>query len=263
MTAPEAKNFVRQGSVVDRPSLEGIVETGMLTLDSLHPGGLETTRHLAKACNIQRGAAVLDVASGTGETACFLAETFDARVYGVDRSDEMICRAGAKANARGLQVKFKKADAVDLPFDDSEFDAAICECTLCFLDKPRVLGEMVRVVRPGGCVGMHDLCWKDGASDQLKHTLAEIEGEKPETLEGWRQLFESAGLVQITAVDKSEVKLRWMQKSRKQLGLTGQLTLGLKIIRRWGVRGLWRILRSERVFSNNFLGYVLVVGTKR
>jgi len=211
-----------QKSVVDRPSLEGMVETGMLMLDSLHPGSLETTRHLAKACNIRQGAAVLDVASGTGETACFLAETFGARVYGIDRSDEMIRRAEAKASARGLEVKFEKADAANLPFDDSQFDAAICECTLCFLDKPRVLGEMVRVVRPGGCIGMHDLCWQEGASEQLKHTLAEIEGEKPETLEGWRQLFEGAGLVQISAFDKSDVKMRWMQESRKQLGLTGQ-----------------------------------------
>ncbi len=249
--------------VVEQPSLEGLVETGMLALESLHPGGLDTTRQLATVCNIQRGDAVLDVASGTGESACFLAKAFGARVYGVDRADEMIRRAEAKAGARGLEVKFKKADAANLPFDDSQFDAAICECTLSFLDKPHVLGEMVRVVRPGGCVGMHDLCWKEAASDKLKRTLAEIEGEQPETLTGWRRLFESAGLVQITAVDKSETMSRWMQESRKQLGLTGELLLVLKIIRRWGVRGAWRVLRSERVFSSDHLGYVLVVGTKR
>jgi SAM-dependent methyltransferase len=254
---------VTQKSVADRASLEGIVETGMVTLDSLHPGGLETTRHLAEACCIQRGAAVLDVASGTGETACFLAEAFGARVYGVDRSAEMIRRAEEKARARGLEVIFRKADAASLPFEESTFDAAICECTLCFLDKPRVLVEMVRVVRSGGCVGMHDLCWREGASDQQKNTLMEIEGENPETLEGWRRLFEGAGLVHVTAVDMSEVKLRWMKESRKQLGLTGQLLLVLEIIRRWGVRGLWRVLRSQRVFSSDLLGYVLVVGAKR
>ena len=79
--------------VIDQPSLEGLVETGMLALESLHPGGLETTRQLAELCNIQRGTVVLDVASGTGETACFLARTFGARVVGVDRSGEMIRRA--------------------------------------------------------------------------------------------------------------------------------------------------------------------------
>ena len=195
-------------------------------------------------------------------TGCLLAETFGARVIGVDRSEGMTRRATEKASARGLAVTFRTADAANLPFKDSEFDAAICECTLCFLDKPRVLGEMVRVVRRGGCVGMHDLCWKEGASHRLKRTLVEIEGEKPETLEGWRRLFESAGLVQITAVEKSEAMSRWLKDSRKQLGLTGMLNLYLKIVRRWGLGGAWKVLRSQRVFSSKFLSYALVVGTK-
>lgn len=253
---------MKKGPVVEQPSLEGLVESGMLALESLHPGGLETTRELAQLCRIQRDALVLDVASGTGETACFLAETFGARVVGVDRSDEMIRRATEKASARGLAVTFKTADAANLPFNDSEFDAAICECTLCFLDKPRVLGEMARVVRGGGCVGMHDLCWREGASDRLKRILAEIEGERPETLEGWRKLFENAGLAQIAAVEKSEAMSRWLKESRKKLGLTAVLKLHLWIIRRWGLGGLWKVLRSERVFSSNMLGYALVVGTK-
>ena len=251
-----------KGQLIDQPSLEALVETGILALESLHPGGLETTGELANLCNVRQGALVLDVASGTGETACFLAETFGARVFGVDRSDEMTRRATEKASARGLSVTFRTADAANLPFKDSEFDAAICECTLCFLDKPRVLSEMARVVRRGGCVGMHDLCWKEEPSDRVNRTLAEIEGEKPETLEGWRSLFESAGLVQITAVDKSKVMSRWFKESRKQLGRKGVLILYLKIIRRWGLRGVWRVLRSQRVFSSKFLGYALVVGTK-
>jgi ubiquinone/menaquinone biosynthesis C-methylase UbiE len=175
----------------------------------------------------------------------------------------MIRRAEAKAVARGLDVNIESADAADLPFEDSEFDATICECTLCFLDKPRVLGEMARVTRPGGYVGMHDLCWKDGATDDLKHTLAEIEGEEPETLEGWRRLFEGAGLAQITDVDKSQVMSRWMRDSRNQLGSIGRLVLLLKIFRRWGFRGASRILQSERVFASDLLGYALVVGRKR
>ena len=249
--------------VAARPSLEGLVESGMLVLESLHPGGLDLSRELAKRCRIQKGASVLDVASGTGETACFLAERFAARVYGVDRSTEMIRRAEAKARAKGLIVVFGEADAVRLPFRDSEFDAAICECTLCFLEKERAMREMVRVVRSGGCVGIHDLCWKENAPDGMKRTLARIEGERPETLEGWRQLFDRAGLVHIEAVDKSALMSRWMQESRRQLGPTGQVALAFRIMQRWGVRGVWSILQSQRVFSSGRLGYGIVVGTKR
>jgi len=253
---------VTEKSVVDAASLEGLVESGMLKLESLHPGGLETTKQLIGLCGIRQGAAVLDVASGTGETACFLATAVKAHVVGVDRSSEMIRRAEAKVSERGTEATFLIADATSLPFHDAEFDAAICECTLCLLDKQAVLREMVRVVRPGGRVGMHDLYWKNGATGSLKRTLEEVEGERPETFGGWRRLFEDAGLVRITAVDKSDVMTRWMRESRRQLGWTGQLRLTLKIIRRWGLRGAWRVLRSERVLSSRFLGYALVVGTK-
>jgi hypothetical protein len=122
---------------------------------------------------------------------------------------------------------------------------------------------MVRAVRSGGRVGMHDLCWLENTPERLKRTLADIEGEMPETLGGWQQLFARAGLAEIRAVDKSVLIPRWMNESRKQLGLTGQFGLAWKVIRRWCVRGLWRILRSERVFSSRQLGYGIVVGTKR
>ena len=72
-----------QEPVVNRPSLEGLVETGMLKLESLHPGGLDLSRELAELCKVQEGDDVLDVASGTGETACFLAERFAVRVHAV------------------------------------------------------------------------------------------------------------------------------------------------------------------------------------
>lgn len=122
---------------------------------------------------------------------------------------------------------------------------------------------MLRVVRPGGCVGMHDLYWKKGAPDALKRTLAEIEGERPETVEGWRRLFSRAGLVEISVVDKAELMSRWMRESWREVGLARRLALALKVIRRWGIRGLWSVLQSERVFSSERLGYGIVVGTKR
>jgi hypothetical protein len=102
-----------------------------------------------------------------------------------------------------------------------------------------------------------------GHPDDLKRTLAEIEGERPETLEGWQRLFAQAGTAEIRAGDKSSLIPRWMKESREQLGRMGQLALAWKIIRRWGIRGLRRILRSERVFSSEQLGYGIVVGTRR
>ena len=64
-----------------RPSLENLVESGLVELESLHPGGLALTREFATLCNIAAGTQVLDVACGTGESACYVAENFDAQVW--------------------------------------------------------------------------------------------------------------------------------------------------------------------------------------
>ncbi len=249
-------------AAADRPSLENLVESGLVELESLHPGGLALTSEFASLCNIAAGTSVLDVACGTGETACYLAESFAAQVCGLDHSSDLLERARAKSAARDLKVDFRQGDAAALPFPDAEFDVAICECTLCLLDKNAVLQEMARVVRPGGYVAIHDLFWEGNAPDKLKEALVENEGEEPETLQGWRQLFTGAGLINIRVVDKSDVKARWMRDNRKQLGISGQLRLGMYVLRRWWFSGLWAILRSERIFSSTHLGYCIVVSEK-
>jgi SAM-dependent methyltransferase len=242
--------------------LERLVEAGELPLESLHPGGLETTRELADLCGIATGTAVLDLACGTGESACFLAEHYGTRVVGIDLSDRLLERARRKAPARGLDIAFARADLQKLPFADATFDAAICECTLCLCDKERALTEMARVIRRGGRVRMHDLYWRAQVRSALKNRLAELEGERPETLTGWEELFRGAGLADIVALDRSEMFRRWMKGARRQIGVSGLLSLGRAILRRWGLSGLLRIMRSERIFSSKHLGYCIVVGSR-
>jgi SAM-dependent methyltransferase len=260
---PEGHAMQAMPTTKSRASLEALVESGLLRLESLHPGGLETARELAELCRVEGGTRVLDVASGTGETACYLTEQFGARVVAIDASGEMIRRGEAKARGKGLNIEFETADAAHLPFADSIFDVAICECTLCLLDKEKVVNEMARVVRPQGYVGMHDLCWQENAPEDLKRTLAQIEGERPESLDGWQRLFRSAGLVEVRAKDKFELMAHWMRESRRQLGMWGELALAWQILRRWGLSGLRTVMKSERVFSSRHLGYGIVVGMKR
>ena len=78
------------------PSLEALVETGILPGSIFHTGGFEVSKELATLCCIREKSYVLDVACGTGETACFLAETFGCRMVGIDASDLQIKRAQRK-----------------------------------------------------------------------------------------------------------------------------------------------------------------------
>ena len=245
-----------------RVSLETIVESGDLGLPVLHPGGLEGTRELAELCHVASGKLLLDVAFGTGESACYLAETFGCKVTGIDHSSYMVETARRKAEERGLAAEFRNGDAHALPFDADSFDLVISECTTCALDKQKAIAEMVRVVRRGGYVGISDLYWQEAASERLNLKLAELENERPETLAGWVQLFEDSGLQELRTKDMSSAIATMTRDMRNRLGVVGQLRIVLKIIRRWGIWALPTIMATERIFSSKHLGYAIVVGRK-
>lgn len=243
-------------------SLEAVVESFDLGSESLHPGGLQLTAELAVLCHLARGSRVLEVAAGTGETMCFLAEQLGCTVSALDAAPRMLERAREKSAARGLAIDLRQGDAHQLPFPDESFDAVICECTLTALDKPRALGEMRRVLRPGGYAGIHDLSWRDDPPARVQRRLLEIEHESPETLEGWKQRFEQAGFREVLVEDRSPLLRAWIKESAAKLGLARRMQVSLAILRRWGSRGLLRVLRSEHLFRGPFLGYAIVVGRK-
>ena len=245
-----------------RASLEGLVESEDLGLEILHPGGLEITRELAELCQVSKHTKLLDVASGTGESACYLIEHFGCHVVGIDASGHMIEQARRKAKARSLNVEFKQGDAHSLPFEENTFDAVISECTTCILDKKKAIQEMVRVAKAGGYIGIHDICWKATTPESLKDRLAKIEGEKPETLAGWKDLFEQAGLIDLMVVDRSDLIPTWTKGIKKQLGLGGQLRIFLKVTRKWGIKGLQNIWQSQQIFQSEHTGYGIIVGRK-
>lgn len=243
-------------------SLEDLIESEDIGVEILHPGGLQITRELVERCGIREGMKVLDVASGTGESACFLSEEYGCHVTGIDSSDNMLKRAERKAHERGQPVEFMRGDAHHLPFAGGTFDIVISECTICLLKKEEAMEEMVRVAKDGGCVGMHDLCWKPGAPAALKHRLAEVEKERPETIDGWKDLFERAGLEVVAAEERSFLLDEWTRLMKKRLGISGQFRIFLKVARKWGIAGLKQVRESQKIFESSHLGYCIVAGKK-
>lgn len=101
------------------------------------------------------GSDALDICCGTGDLALALRRRIgpDGRVVGSDFSEQMLEIARAKSGEQGLPVEFGWADALDLPYGDSSFDAVTVGFgarNLADLDKG--LAEMARVLRPGGRV---------------------------------------------------------------------------------------------------------------
>ena len=128
--------------------------------DELHPGGEATTRRALELIGLGRGDRLLDVASGTGDSALLAAREFGCVVAGVDYGSEAVRGAQRSAEAAGFcdRVGFIAGDAEQLPFEDEAFDAVLCECSLCtFPDKPLAMSEIRRVLRPGGRLALCDV----------------------------------------------------------------------------------------------------------
>ncbi len=97
---------------------------------------------------------VLDVACGSGNAAIAAARAF-AAVTGVDFVPALLERGRIRAAAEFLEVEFVEGDVQELPFGDGSFDVALSTFGAMFApDQERTAAELLRVVRPGGRIGM-------------------------------------------------------------------------------------------------------------
>lgn len=109
---------------------------------------------LAEACDLRCDERVLDVAAGNGN-ATLAAARRGCRVTSTDYVSGLLEGGAARARAEGLDVKFEVADAEALPYADASFDAVVSTFGVMFApDQARSAAEMLRVVRPGGRIGL-------------------------------------------------------------------------------------------------------------
>jgi arsenite methyltransferase len=177
--------------------------------DELHPGGEATTRRALELIDIRAGERLLDVASGTGASAILAAREFGCQVTGVDYGADAVGGAQQRADAAGLRdrVGFIVGDAEALPYPDDEFDAVLCECSLCtFPDKRQAIAEMRRVLRPGGRVALSDVVVDpERLPAELTGPLATIAcvgSALP--VSGYEELLSGAGLRPVAVESRAE-----------------------------------------------------------
>ena len=109
---------------------------------------------LCEAVDLSAGWKVLDVAAGNGNAALAAARR-GCEVVATDYVEGLLDRARRRADADGLTLTTKVADAEDLPFADDSFDAVLSTVGVMFTPDPRrAARQLVRVVRPGGRIGL-------------------------------------------------------------------------------------------------------------
>ena len=109
---------------------------------------------LCEAVDVQAGWSVLDVATGSGNAAIAAARC-GADVIGIDYVPALLERGRRRAEAEGVQVELVEGDAEAIPFVDRSFDAVLSVFGSMFApDQKKAAGELARVVRPGGRIGL-------------------------------------------------------------------------------------------------------------
>lgn len=134
-------------------------------LDQFHTRGLAATAEIAGMAGIQAGLSVLDVGSGLGGPARFLAETFGCSVTGVDLSEAFVeaARYLTERTGQSGKVSFQTASALALPFSDASFDVALLQhVAMNIADRGQLYRELRRVLRPGGRFATFDVLAKAG-----------------------------------------------------------------------------------------------------
>jgi SAM-dependent methyltransferase len=112
---------------------------------------------LCEAVDIHPGQTVLDVATGSGNTALAAARRGGV-VTGIDFVPALLARGEERAAAERLAITFREGDAERLAFDDGTFDVVLSTFGVMFApDQDRAARELLRVCRPGGTIGL--ACW--------------------------------------------------------------------------------------------------------
>jgi len=153
--------------------------------------------------DLHEGEIVLDLGAGAGADVLISAGRVGpgGTAIGLDMTDEMLDLARANALKAGVtNAEFVKGYIEDLPLPDASVDVVISNCVINLSgDKPRVLREAARVLRPGGRFAVSDVIADPGMDEATRADMAQWTGciAGALTREEFEQALTAAGLVDI------------------------------------------------------------------
>jgi ubiquinone/menaquinone biosynthesis C-methylase UbiE len=197
----------------DHPSMEALAP-----YDHFHGRGLEATEQLADLLEVSASDHLLDVGSGIGGPARYLADRFGARITGIDLTAEFCEVARHLTEALGLddRVDFKQGDALALPFADASFDGAYSmNVSMNIQDKAGFYAEIYRVLRPGGWLMLSELAEGPGGSPDYPTPWARTaESSFLATPAQTRESLEATGFTISSLRETTEQALAYGARSR-------------------------------------------------
>ncbi len=201
--------------------VENVTLSDLAPMDEFHIGGRQATERFLSQLNFSEHDHILDVGCGLGGAARYAADKYNIRVTGIDLSREYI-ETGEVLCAwvrLGSQVTLRHGSALAMPFQDRSFDGGYTmHVGMNIADKPRLFGEICRVLRPGAPFGVYDVMrMNDGpvsypvpwAADEATSSLA--------TRDQYRQALTNAGFRIYRESNRREFALDFFRQLRATL----------------------------------------------
>lgn len=213
--------------------LERLQMADLAPFDEFHLRGLEASRELAARAAFAPDDRVLDIGSGIGGPARFLATELGCHVTGIDLTPSFTELATELSQMVGLadQTWFVTGDATEMPFEDAGFDGVWMQhVNMNIPAKDKLFAEALRVTKPGGRMALHEVVrradsiaypvpWADDPTQSFLATPDELQSA-----------WEKAGWTTQELVDDSEKATTWISAVAERIAREGPPPLGLHLI---------------------------------
>jgi ubiquinone/menaquinone biosynthesis C-methylase UbiE len=162
---------------------------------------------LVRALHVHAGERVLDVAAGAGNTALAAARRW-ADVTCTDYVPDLLVHAEQRAGAEGLPLRTEVADVQALPYPDDSFDVVTSTFGAMFApDQEATARELVRVLRPGGRLGLANWTPQSWVGEQFRLQAAYLPppaGVRPPSQWGTRSRLDELFGEQVSDLEATE-----------------------------------------------------------
>ena len=200
--------------------LAALTEDALKDFDQDHYGGIDVVDTLAERAGIRREHHVLDVCSGMGGPARWIAHRIGCRVTGMDFTlsrVEAAQRLTARVKLQHL-VDFVHGDATAMPLAANTYDVVMSqEAWLHIPDKAAVIGEAVRVARPGSVIAFTDAVVRDPlTSEETSRLGAEMHAPGIATSAQYLDLLRGQG---CTIENCEDLSVEWSKVLVKRLAM--------------------------------------------
>jgi arsenite methyltransferase len=161
--------------------------------------------------DLREGETVLDLGSGAGADVLISARRVgpSGRAIGLDMTGEMLALARRNAHEAGASnVDFLEGHIEEIPLADATVDVVISNCVVNLsADKPRVLHEAARVLRPGGRLAISDVVADAGMDERTRADMAAYTGciAGALTRQDFERALAQAGLCDVEIVETHRV----------------------------------------------------------